>query len=46
MVRTLAFYLYALGLVVPPAAVLGGICLLAVPRRAAVRPFSRAARAA
>jgi len=46
MVRTMALYLYALGLILPPATVLGGLLLLAIPRRAAVRPFSKVARAA
>jgi hypothetical protein len=46
MVRTMALYLYALGLVLPPAAVVGGLLMLAIPRRAEARPFSKVARAA
>jgi hypothetical protein len=46
MIRSMALYLFALGLLLPPATVLAGLVLLAIPRRAAVRPFSRASRAA
>ena len=46
MVMMMALNLYALGLVLPPLAVVGGLLLLAVPRKAEVQPFSKAARAA
>lgn len=46
MVRTIALYLYALGLVLPPAAVVMGLLVLVIPTRADVRPFSRMTRAA
>lgn len=46
MIRTIALYLYTLGLVLPPAAVVAGLLLLVIPRRAEVRSFSRATRVA
>ena len=46
MIRTIALYLYALGLVLPPAAVVAGLFLLVMPRKAQVRPFRKVRQAA
>ena len=44
--RSLIETLVSLPLVLPPVAVVAGLFLLAVPRRAQVRPFRRARQAA
>ena len=46
MIRTIALYLFALGLLLPPAAVVASLFLLVMPRRAQVRPFGRVRNAA
>jgi hypothetical protein len=46
MGRDIALYLYALGLVLPPVAVFGGLLLLALPRRTQFHPLTRATRTA
>jgi hypothetical protein len=46
MVRTIALYLYVMGLVLPPLTVIGGLGLLVIGRRAEPRPASGLTRAA
>jgi hypothetical protein len=46
MIRTIALYLYTLGLVLPPAAVVAGLFLLAMPRKAEIRQFGKVRQAA